>query len=359
MTSFLKKASPALLKQLKGAKSNEEAFDLLAGAMAKLEDPAKRAALAQATLGKAELGPLFARGPQGIRELRDRYAELAGSQKEAAEKSGEVDDAFKDLKASTDGIKAALVVGLAPALKTVVERLRNWLVDHREDIKEWVVAFGEKLPGAIAKIASGIQRAVIAVREFAGEVVDLIDRVDKFFSDKGLEGASFEELRSSGGRANARARNELRGTEAMSPQERAARSQQLLREAAEITSGEHSQHDADIAEGKRRAAQALREGRTTMARPLTSAGAVMRAGMDNVSGLAQQREITAGVDKITSQAALLELLAQERAAEAKKSEAKVTIDITGAPRGTRVNADPKSTADVDLSVGYQLMPGMP
>jgi hypothetical protein len=36
------------------------------------------------------------------------------------------------------------------------------------------------------------------------------------------------------------------------------------------------------------------------------------------------------------------------------SAAKLTVDFVNAPKGTRVNTDPTSTADVDLSVGYQM-----
>lgn len=37
------------------------------------------------------------------------------------------------------------------------------------------------------------------------------------------------------------------------------------------------------------------------------------------------------------------------------SEARVKIDLANAPRGTRVTTDPASTAEVDLSVGYQMV----
>ena len=36
------------------------------------------------------------------------------------------------------------------------------------------------------------------------------------------------------------------------------------------------------------------------------------------------------------------------------AEARVTVDFANAPRGTRVSQDSGSTADVDLSVGYQM-----
>jgi hypothetical protein len=35
-------------------------------------------------------------------------------------------------------------------------------------------------------------------------------------------------------------------------------------------------------------------------------------------------------------------------------QAKITVDFANAPKGTRVSTDPKSSADVDLGVGYQM-----
>jgi hypothetical protein len=40
-------------------------------------------------------------------------------------------------------------------------------------------------------------------------------------------------------------------------------------------------------------------------------------------------------------------------AAAQPQKAQVTVDFKNAPRGTRVNADPANTANVDVSVGYQ------
>jgi hypothetical protein len=148
MATFLNKVNPALLKQLKGAKSNEEAFALLGDAMARLEDPAKRAALATATVGDASLAPMLARGAKGIKELGDEYIATAGSQEDAAKAAGATDDALKGLHAATDGVKAALVSGLAPALTIIIEKIKAWLVGHRGDVKEWAASLGKKLPAA-------------------------------------------------------------------------------------------------------------------------------------------------------------------------------------------------------------------
>ncbi|HET7500655.1 MAG TPA: hypothetical protein VFK02_06610 [Kofleriaceae bacterium] len=166
MAAFLKEVSPALLAQLKAAKSNEQAFNLLADAMAKLTDPAKRAALAQKTVGDAALAPLLARGSRGILELRGAYAGLAGSQEGAAAAAGAVDDSMKDLKAATDGIKAALVEGLSPALGQIVEELKAWFAENRERIAEWAAAIGEKLPSAIHSFVEGFLGALDSVQSF-------------------------------------------------------------------------------------------------------------------------------------------------------------------------------------------------
>ena len=104
MAAFLGKVSPALLTQLKATQSNEEAFKLLADAMAKVQDPAKRLALAQKTVGDAALAPLLARGSQGLLELQGQYVGLAGSQEQAAASALDTEDSMKNLGAATDGI---------------------------------------------------------------------------------------------------------------------------------------------------------------------------------------------------------------------------------------------------------------
>lgn len=170
MTGFLKVVSPVLLTQLKATKSNEEAFLLLADAMAKIEDPAKRAAFAQKTLGDASLAPLLARNSKGIKELQKHYTELAGSQEDAVNAAGEVDESMHNLTAATAGVKAALVAGLAPALKIVVDKLTEWLRGHREDIKRWADDIGKKLPAAIDGVVSAVSSAVGDVAKFVDSI---------------------------------------------------------------------------------------------------------------------------------------------------------------------------------------------
>jgi hypothetical protein len=59
-----------------------------------------------------------------------------------------------------------------------------------------------------------------------------------------------------------------------------------------------------------------------------------------------------------ARAAVNDVSGQARAAleggRSPPARAQVTVDFANAPRGTRVKTDPQSTADVDLSVGYQM-----
>jgi phage-related protein len=166
MAKFLEASIPSLLTQLKATKNSEQAFRLLADAMSAVTDPAKRLKLAAATVGDPALAPLLARGSKGLLELQGSYAGLAGSQEEAAEGAGKVEEAMKDFGAVTDGIKAALITGLAPALNVIVDKLTVWFSGHREDVKAWAADIGEKLPKAVEKVTTWIGKAYDQVMGF-------------------------------------------------------------------------------------------------------------------------------------------------------------------------------------------------
>lgn len=170
MLKFLNQISPVLARQVVGAHNMEEALGLLADAAAKLPDAERRAALTQKTLGDAALAPLLARGSKGIQELLTAYAGLAGSQGEAAEAAGKTDDALKNLHAATQGVEAALITGLSPALTEIINKLTRWLVGHREDVKRWAEDFGQKLPGAVDQIVKTVTSAIDKVMKFIDDI---------------------------------------------------------------------------------------------------------------------------------------------------------------------------------------------
>jgi hypothetical protein len=98
------------------------------------------------------------------------HNKLAGSQEEAVKGALEVEHAMVKMHAATDGVKAALVTGLAPALTTVIGKLTAWFVDHRADVAKWAAEIGEKLPGAIQSVVEWIDKAYAKVTTFIDKI---------------------------------------------------------------------------------------------------------------------------------------------------------------------------------------------
>jgi hypothetical protein len=329
MTAFLKQVSPELLKQLKATKGNEEALDLLANAMAKLEDPAKRAALAQATIGDSSLAPLLAKGAKGLRELRGEYAAFGGPQQEAAEQAGMVDDALKKLKASTDGVKAALVSGLGPAMTEIIDKLRAWFVGHRADIAEWAKSLGDKIPGVVESVASTVGDAVGYIRDNWGDITTFFKNLWNDVSTAFQAAWAVIKPIIDGVIWGAKKLHEVSGA---------------LKTAGGIVGDVAGLGTLDtVQEGLSNQLQGAGDDIQTRGLVQQSALRLRRAGVGG--------GLTFG-SRILSADSIGALLAPRQQAAA--DQAKITIDIKNAPAGTRVSTDPKSTADVDLLVGYAL-----
>ncbi len=355
MAGFISKVYPPLLKQLKATKSNEEAFLALSDAMKKLKDPAKRAALATATVGDASLAPLLARGSAGVRQLADRYAELAGSQEDAASKSGEVDDAMVDLKASADGFKAALVSGLAPALKVIVDRLRAWFVAHRGDVAKWAEDLGKKLPGAIRAVVDWVEKAIGKLGAFFSTLSNIYNKVQAFMH--------LEELQAENKRRDERiafARKKIAANnDDMSSDE--------IKQKAILTVAQEDQFRARIkaqSEGVdwTKSGDTTRFGtteRTSVYSPEELRALTRTIGIgESAIALENVALINGAIAKAPQAQASNDVTAQARSAAAApivtESKAKVIIEMPNAPKGTRARTDPKSTADVDMNLGYQM-----
>lgn len=392
MTAFLNLVSPALLTQIKAAKSNAEAFDLLAAAAAKIEDPAKRAAFAQKTLGDASLAPLLARGAKGIKELRDEHDKHSGSLEGAAAASGKVDNALKNLKASTDGIKAALLEGLAPALEVIVKQLGEWFDKHRGDVKEWAASLGKKLPAAFNAVVGAIGSAVDAIKPFVdsgtklkvllgviaavilGPVISAVvslgvallttpvgwivagiaaiaagayllidnwDAVSGFFVDL------WDTVKAKFGWAT-----DLIMT-AVAP---------FI--AVPLMVIEHwggiKDFFVSLWDGITSVFEKAWEIIGGIVDKVKSAVDFVSDAIDSInpfsgggSSMFDMANRMMNPNAPTTSDVLAQTMGTIGAARGQATQAKVTVDFANAPRGTRVSADPKSTADVDVSVGYQ------
>lgn len=368
MTGFLKVVSPVLLTQLKATKSNEEAFLLLADAMAKIQDPAKRAAFAQKTLGDASLAPLLARGSKGINELRKHYTELAGSQEDAVKAAGEVDESMHNLTAATAGIKAALVAGLAPALKIVIDKLTEWLSGHREDIKRWADDIGKKLPGAIDAVVKAVSGAVKWVTEFVdniggvkvalvGLAAVMVGPIVSAFTTLGVAmlttpfGAVLASLAAISALVISVTGEIEKMSDAMDTSHEIAL-QDLAEDTMKMDTGEITAE-----EFRRRHPDPL--GGDFARRAVTTPMGLLTPPRDFRDIAREALPIFAQPARPAIDLSPFEAHAQAVLSGRAPQEVNLKVDFANAPHGLRVAADPKNTVNVDTKVGYQMLGAWP
>jgi len=104
----------------------EEAFFILANALAGIDDTITQAALAQDVFGRSgtALLPMLSQGADGIAKLRKEARELGiVFDQETANKAARLVDAQNTLTKSVDGLKFAMAVGLAPIISGIAESL--------------------------------------------------------------------------------------------------------------------------------------------------------------------------------------------------------------------------------------------
>ena len=177
LLTFLKKVSPALALQVQGAKSTEEALDLMVGAFEKLKDPAKIAALSGAAFGKAglQMGQWAHQGRAAIGEQRQRIADVIGSQKKFADGASDLDNAMKETGLAFVGVRNAALGELSPALKKLSLALKDFLLANREGIVKWAKKTGDSISAWVD--GGGIDRLTTSLKDLATSISGVIDKL--------------------------------------------------------------------------------------------------------------------------------------------------------------------------------------
>lgn len=357
LTKFLGEVAPTMLTQLKATRTTEEALGILAEGMEKLTNKSKQLKFAQEALGDPALAALFHRGPKGIMELMEAYAKLAGPQQEAAERAAKVDDALKDLHASTEGVKAALVSGLSPALSEIIDKLTKWLVDHREDVARWAEDFGKKLPKAVEDLVAWLGRAIDKVGSFvsalggwkvaaaalavvmAGDLVAAVIRLGivMLATPFGQVIAGLAAIAAAASLAIGMVKGLEEALDSLH--------ERMLEDAVSLPSWKFREKHPELAGDAAEIDQTINE--------ITGQAARSRAGL-----MAQPTGFNATMSMVpvpmigpTAPAPYPQL--GPGIGPAPAQEVKIKLDITGAPKGTRATVDAPA-ATVDTTVGYQM-----
>jgi hypothetical protein len=363
MLKFLMQISPVLAHQIVGAHSTSEAIGLLSDALHKLPDPARRAALAQKTLGDSALAPLLAQGSKAIQAQMAAYAGLAGSQDDAVKGALGVEESMVDMKAASDGVKAALVTGLSPALTTIIGKMTEWLVEHRGDVAQWADDIGKKLPAAVDAI-------VTAVRGAVGDVAKFVDDIGGWkVAAIGLAAALSVDLVASlvalgGALLTTPVGVVITGLAAI-----AAGIVAVTQETRNFKAfvDKYSYHGPPIGQtDEELAAEGMRNTREQAKREAYAR--VTGKSMDTISYEVQTRPADE-MEKEFKRAQNIEygqwyanklpdLLRPQAAPSGSTAwgpqEVRLKVDFANAPKGMRVTADPAKGASVDLTTGYQL-----
>ena len=118
--------------------SPEEQFDKITRAIADLESPTLRAALAQEIFGRAgtKLLPLMAEGAEGIDKLTKKAEQLGliWSQ-DAANAAAKLNDSITTLRGSFTGLTRRLVEELVPAFSVIADEFTNAAVSLQDNAK--------------------------------------------------------------------------------------------------------------------------------------------------------------------------------------------------------------------------------
>lgn len=125
------------------AQTPEESFLSIGNAIAKLEDPTKRAEEAMKFFGKAgmDLLPFFMQGNLDMEEMKKKAEELGVSLDEgAAQKALAADEAFDKLDQQMKGVWQTIGIELAPVVTKLVELISTNVIPT---VIEWVKKISE------------------------------------------------------------------------------------------------------------------------------------------------------------------------------------------------------------------------
>lgn len=140
LATSVAKISPALSKQLKGVKDNNEALEIMLKAIRQVPDANKRAYLATLFFGKSGMGliNLAAESEESLAALKKRAVELGILSNEDVAAAAVFGDRLDDLKQKWGDIKDTFATRLIPVMTPLLARLTDFLVNNKEQINKLI-----------------------------------------------------------------------------------------------------------------------------------------------------------------------------------------------------------------------------
>jgi hypothetical protein len=162
---FLKKTNPELMKQVIGAKSSEEAFELMINKLGGMQDATKKAAFANYLFGKSgqRLINVADQGADGIAALRAEARALGVMTAQEAEDANKFGDTIASIEVAFASIRNVLAVALIPELQKLADQFKSFLMANKGEMQKFAKVFADKLPGALRTIGEEFNRLAAIV----------------------------------------------------------------------------------------------------------------------------------------------------------------------------------------------------
>lgn len=179
---------PADLLQAMGVKlkgvngqfrTTEELLPQIADKLAKIKNPATRAAAAAELFGRSGVAllPMLLDGSKGLADYAKRARELGiVLSNEAVAQTDEFGDKVDDAKAALTGMRNTIGTALLPVLTKLTERFTDWLINIRPRLQAWFENFATNLPSQI--------EGLIKLFDDLREKVDPVVKVFGWLADK-------------------------------------------------------------------------------------------------------------------------------------------------------------------------------
>ena len=155
LTKMLGENNEALLNQLKNVNSNEQAFNLLMGAIKDAPNEFDRAALAYAAFGRAgqDMILMAKEGADGIAALREEARKFGIISNETAQASEEFMSAQDRLRAALGGVRNEMAAGMIPVITNVINKIADF-ISNIDNLKDRMMNIGIILAGVTTAISA-------------------------------------------------------------------------------------------------------------------------------------------------------------------------------------------------------------
>jgi len=177
--TILSKVSPSFLKQLNAVKDNSAAFELMIGAIRKLKDPQKQAALANAAFGRSGLKMVNVAklSSSELAKLRVKARELGLITKEQGKEAENFEDSWTNITYALKKVRDIIGFSLMPKIRELIDKLTEFIVKNRPKIEVFAKTISDKIPSAL----KAVKVELIRLMQFMKPLISILSYVSNRF----------------------------------------------------------------------------------------------------------------------------------------------------------------------------------